>query len=132
MLNVADKKFKKAGAININTLISDATNTGLSDGIFDVALISLVLHESSEALCTRLINEAKRIIKDDGRLFIIEWEQPKQFVQRVKFAPIKWMEPKGFKQFINLDLQKWFYEKGFKLVEKKSCDYSQVLELAKI
>jgi demethylmenaquinone methyltransferase/2-methoxy-6-polyprenyl-1,4-benzoquinol methylase len=131
MLNAASKKFNESGVTNINTVIADATDTQIADATYDVAILSLVLHESGEDLRRAILREAQRIIKDNGRLFIIEWEQPKHLLQRIKFSINKLFEPKEFKEFMELNLNDYFREQGFRVINKQSCDYSQVLELGK-
>jgi len=131
MMNAANKKFKKAGVTNINALIADAADTGVPNCSYDVALLSFVLHEINEDLRKRILFEVRRLLKDDGCLYVVEWEQPKRIAQRIKFSFNKLMEPKSFKEYMRLDLHNYFREQGFTIAKKKSCDYSQVLELTK-
>jgi len=104
MLKIADNKYQKARIKNVETLIANACNTGLADNSFDVVLISLVLHEVEKDIQKAILSEAKRVLKNDGRIIVIEWEQPKKTLQRIIFSTIKAMEPKGFKDFLHSDL----------------------------
>ena len=131
MLKVAEKKFQESGIQNIEISVSDACNTNLPDGTFDVIIISLVLHEIDGNTRNAIITEASRILKNNGRLLVIEWEQPLSFFQRLIFYPIKLMEPKGFMDFLRLDLSSYFSNCGFMVLEKRPCDYTRVYTLAK-
>ena len=127
MLKIAAKKFRKANINNIVTVIADAGNTNFSDNSFDIILISLVLHEINEELRKSILREARRLLNNSGRVIVIEWEQPKKLFQRFMFSPIKSMEPKGFKEFLLTDLSLYLKESGFIVIEKRSCDYTQIL-----
>jgi len=131
MLKIADKKFYKDKIKNVETLIGDACNTGFSDNSFDVILLSLVLHEIDESLRRAIINETKRILRYNGQIIIIEWEQPVKRFQRFMFSFIKAMEPQGFKDFLHKNLTNYFRTFGLTVLEKQSCDYTQVFALSK-
>ena len=129
MLKIADNKFKKAGAGNIETVKADAAKTGLDDNSFDVILLSLTLHELNNAERKAILSEAKRLLSDDGKIIVIEWEQPKTLFKQIMFSLVKLMEPKGFKEFLYSNLSAYFEKYGLITLEKRSCDYSQVLVL---
>ena len=131
MLKIAEKKFQKKNIKNIETKIANARKTGFDDNTFDVILLSLVLHEIDNDLRQAIISEAKRILRHDGRIIVIEWEQPVKRFQRFMFSFIKSMEPNGFKDFLNTDLTDYFRTIGLNIVEKRSCDYTQVFALSK-
>lgn len=131
MLKIAEKKFHNENITNVDTLVADARNTGFGDNSFDIVLLSLVLHEIGEELRQTIINEVKRILRHDGRIIIIEWEQPVKRFQRFMFSPIKSMEPNGFKDFLRTDLTNYFRTFGLNVIERQSCDYTQVLALLK-
>ena len=78
-----------------------------------------------------ILAEAKRVLKNDGRIIIVEWEKPKKLWRRIVFSMIKAMEPKGFKGFLYSNLTAYFQSVGLNVLEKQSCDYSQVLILSK-
>jgi len=46
------------------------------DPVFDVALISLVLHEIENEKRNKIISEMKRVVKKDGRLIFIDFNVP--------------------------------------------------------
>ena len=131
MLTIADKKIKKGNIKNIELLVADACNTGFENNTFDVILLSLVLHEIAEDLRQAIINEAKRILRYDGKIIVIEWKQPVKLFQRLMFFTIKSMEPTCFKAFLYTDQVDYFHTFGLKTLEIQNCDYTQVFALSK-
>lgn len=131
MLEVGRNKIRKSGITNITLDRMDATDLTYGRGTFDVVLISLVLHELEEDLAGKLIREAKRVLKDDGRIIVTEWERPRKASQRVLFAPVAMMEPKPYRTFIKTDMYRYFEDRGLKVDEYIHCDYSRVLVLKK-
>jgi demethylmenaquinone methyltransferase/2-methoxy-6-polyprenyl-1,4-benzoquinol methylase len=118
MLKIAEKKFRKQGIDNVKISIGDARRTHFDDNSFDVILLSLVLHEMSEDLQKEILYEAKRVLRDNGRIIVIEWEQPTKLMQRIVFSTIKPFEPKVFKAFLKMDLSVYFKKLGFNVDEK--------------
>lgn len=56
----------KVGKINPKCLLEDATNTTLPENYYDVAMVSLAMHEKSKDVAVGMINEAKRVVKPNG------------------------------------------------------------------
>ena len=69
MLKVAERKLGS----NANLKLCDASNTPYSDNKFDLILSSTVLHEMSQQVRVDVLNEARRILKKDGRLLLIDF-----------------------------------------------------------
>ncbi len=59
----------------VQTLIADAVGIPLPDRCADRILMALVLHEIAEP--TAALREARRLLKPDGRLLIVEWHKIK-------------------------------------------------------
>jgi len=74
------------------------------DKYFDKILLSLVLHEVEENLAEKILDEANRVLKDDGEIIVTEWEKSRNFFRRAVFLPIEILEPEPFKSFIEKDL----------------------------
>lgn len=69
-------KVKSAGLENVETIRADLEvlgGTGISDNLLDIVLISNTLFQSSKKL--EIIREAKRVLKEQGVLVIIEWKK---------------------------------------------------------
>ena len=131
MLKVARKKVENNGLENVKLYRMDATELSIKSGCFDKVLISLVLHELEDNLAANMINEAKRVLKDDGEIIVTEWEPSRKLSQRILFKPIHLMEPKPYKSFIKKDMHHYFGKFGLKVEEYYHTDYSRVLVLKK-
>jgi len=77
MLAIAKEKIDKKGISNVKTILMDATNMKFDTNSFDVILISLVIHEVDNKIRNKIIKEAKRVLKNKGKIIIIEWDKPK-------------------------------------------------------
>jgi demethylmenaquinone methyltransferase/2-methoxy-6-polyprenyl-1,4-benzoquinol methylase len=132
MLALAKEKIEKKGISNIKTLVMDAANMKLDDNYFDVVIISLVLHEVDVNIRDRIIKESKRVLKNQGKIIIIEWDKPRKLIQRLLFSIIKLLlEPKGFKEFLELNIKKYMDKFSLKVMSEKKCDYTRVIEIIK-
>ncbi len=131
MLSIASKKVKKTGLENIKLYQMDATNTEFKNNTFDVVLISLVLHEVPEELAEKILLEAKRVLKPEGRLLVMEWEEPQSLWKRILFYIIRKLEPKGFEQFLQMDIRLYFEKLGLQIMDMKHCDYTKVINMKK-
>ena len=64
MLKVAQKKLGNEAELKL----CDATGTGFEDNKFDLILSSTVLHEMPQQVRVDVLKEAKRILKNNGRI----------------------------------------------------------------
>ena len=131
MLKVAKNKIEHNGLRNIKLYRMDATQLKFKDHCFDKILISLVLHELDEELASKVIIEAKRVLKDDGEIIITEWETSQQFLKRLLFMPIHYLEPKSYRRLIKKDLYAYFKKYGLRIRKVDHCDYTKVVVLEK-
>lgn len=129
MLKVAREKLKKANIKNITLYQMDATKLSFKSESFDKILLSLILHEMDEELRSKILSEAKRALKKDGRIIITEWERSSKLSQRLLFMPIHLLEPKPYREFINKDLYTYFTKHGLQIEEYIHCDYTRILIL---
>lgn len=129
MLKVAREKLKKANIKNITLYQMDGTKLSFKSESFDKILLSLILHEMDEELRSKILSEAKRVLKQDGRIIITEWKRSSKLSQRLLFMPIHLLEPKPYREFINKDLYTYFTEHGLQIEEYIHCDYSKVIIL---
>ena len=129
MLKVAREKLKKSNIKNITLYQMDATKPSFKSESFDKILLSLILHEMDEELRSKILSEAKRVLKQDGRIIITEWERSSKLSQRLLFMPIHLLEPKPYHEFITKDLYTYFTKHGLQIEEYIHCDYSRVIIL---
>lgn len=134
MLLEAKRKVAKASMKNVYLRYADATDTKLPAESFDYVILGLVLHECSPQLRADLLKEAYRVLKPDGRLIILEWENPQGICQKIKYAPLYLLETlgcKSFREFFACDKKKYFKSYGFLTEKEIHCNYSIVMELKK-
>ena len=129
MLKVAREKLKKSNIKNITLYQMDATKLSFKSESFDKILLSLILHEMDEELRSKILSEAKRASKKDGRIIITEWERSSKLSQQLLFMPIHLLEPKPYREFINKDLYTYFTKHGLQIEEYIHCDYTRVIIL---
>lgn len=136
MLKEPKKKAEKANLRNVKLLCRDATQTGLESNYFDYIIIGLVIHECNADLWNGILNEAHRLLKNDGKLIILEWDKQTKISRKIKFAPLYVGEilvnPKYFRKFYNSDKRKFFRKLGFEMLEKYECNYTAVMSMEKI
>lgn len=134
MLREAKRKIRKSKVNNIRIKLADATNSGLKEKSFDYIVIGLVLHECSKDLRSRILREAYRLLKDDGKLIVLEWEKKSDLKSKIKYAPLYALEVlncKDFKDFYNCNKKDYFKENGFEMLNETHCNYSSVMVLGK-
>jgi len=130
MLAIANRKIAKRQLHNVQTLVMNAANLDFNTNVFDIVIISLVLHEVGNPLGRKILSEAKRVLKKDGKIFVVEWEQPKHILQRFMFLIIRFLEPKSFEHFLKLDFDEYFLNNGLIINRVQHCDYTRVFELS--
>ena len=64
---------------NIDFRVANATDTTLADDSFDRVVITLALHEMPAELRLRILTEARRLCRPDGRVIAIEHGRPPTF-----------------------------------------------------
>jgi demethylmenaquinone methyltransferase/2-methoxy-6-polyprenyl-1,4-benzoquinol methylase len=131
MLQKAAAKLEQAGLANVKLLHMDAANLQFPNEEFDVVLISLVLHEISPDLAGKLLGEARRVLKNAGKLIIVEWEEPVSLFRRIPFYLVKKTEPAGFEDFLKTEMEQYFSWFGFEMIKSIHCDYTKVMVVSK-
>ena len=131
MLDVARHTIEQGAISNIDLQVMDATDLPVADKTFDIALISLALHEMDETTQKTILLELRRVLKDSGKLIVVEWSKPKTFGKKVKFAFIELVEPKSFKRLMRQDMREYFEKVGFEIEEVVECDYTKVYKAKK-
>lgn len=127
MLRVGERKLKKLNLNNISTYNIDATKMNFKEK-FDIVTTSLSLHEMPSDMMTSVVSEMSRLLKDDGRLYIIEWNKPKSFLSSVPFMIFPYLfEPKGFGDFLTLDWGAYLSRHGLKVESIIKLGYTKLI-----
>lgn len=69
MIAVARKKLGEKAHISLG----DATNMEFEKNKFDLILCATVLHEMSQKMREKVLEEARRVLKSDGRILLIDF-----------------------------------------------------------
>jgi demethylmenaquinone methyltransferase/2-methoxy-6-polyprenyl-1,4-benzoquinol methylase len=135
MLNIARNIINKESLKNITLIKMDASNMIFENASFDVIIISLLLHELTENTANKILQQCLHVLKNDGKIFILEWEYPKKILQKVLFSVINLLEPlenKEYKQFMKKDLHLYFNQNGLRINNIDYGDYTKIIELEKV
>ena len=81
MLNVAAK-----GNGLSDCFLQDATDTDFTDESFDLAIITLALHETGWEVAENIIKEVNRILSPGGHLLIVDYELSEKSGRAVKLV----------------------------------------------
>lgn len=109
--------------------------TQLIQSLKAVHLTISVIHECNAELRKGILAEAHRLLKDDGRLIILEWDKQRKLSRKIKFSPLYTCEvlvnPKYFKEFYYSDKNDYFKKYGFETEENHECNYTAVMSMKK-
>ena len=115
MIRITNEEAKKNGLDNVQAILRDfiAEGSGLSDGSMDYVMLFNILHLEKPIV---IINEAKRILKEGGKLGIIHWnydpKTPRGPSMDIRPKPedcIKWAQNAGFNGTVRYDLKPHHY-----------------------
>jgi demethylmenaquinone methyltransferase/2-methoxy-6-polyprenyl-1,4-benzoquinol methylase len=129
MLKIAQKDIERQNIKNITLLKMDAVNMAFEYRTFDIIIISLLLHELNENIANKILNDCKNILKPDGKIYILEWDKPKNIIQKMLFSIIEILEPKEYKLFMKKDLEEYFNKNNFNIENIEYGDYTKIIEL---
>jgi ubiquinone/menaquinone biosynthesis C-methylase UbiE len=73
MLSIIKEKANTEGINNIELVKVNDNNLNMEDGSIDIAIMVTVLHEIDQP--TELLKEVKRILKDNGKIAVIEFHK---------------------------------------------------------
>lgn len=130
MLAVAKRKVKQE---NLDFQEMDASKMVFGDNEFDMATISLGLHDMPLEIRTAVLSEVKRVLKPSGKLYVFEYDLPNN-------PTIKWLAPrllntfesKYYLGFIRSDLEAYLQSFGFNVKKKTNYLFGhlQLLQLS--
>lgn len=103
MLEVARKKNKYQ---NARFEVADATDLPFEDDTFDVASISLALHDMPRAIRQKVLKEMVRVTRPTGMLVIVDYDLPRNKIGRsLIYRLVSLYEGKYYQQFIESDFR---------------------------
>jgi demethylmenaquinone methyltransferase/2-methoxy-6-polyprenyl-1,4-benzoquinol methylase len=128
MLAVAEAKIQKRAIRNISLHQMDATRMSFQNGEFDIVMISFALHELDYELMMRILSEMSRVVKPDGKLYIIDYEQGDSFLKNlILSAHLKIFEPSHMPRFLQYDWNKILGELRFQVVGIEKYLFSKLI-----
>lgn len=119
---------KKNNFNNVRFIEADATSTGFEDGYFDKVFIAHALHEMPRKIRLKVLTEARRAMKEGGKLIIFELDNPDNLKRRLLLGlwlgywvpwPINF-ENRTRRDMLRYGVTKEVRDKGFKNVQKIS------------
>lgn len=117
MLEIAKKKNKYN---NLTFLLMDASNMNYKDEEFDIVTISLGLHDMPLEIRTSVLKEVKRVLKKDGKLYILEYDLPENdLLGTLSSRLINLIESKYYLDFVQSDFDNYLDSIGFKIEKQK-------------
>ncbi len=72
-IDISDNMLAIASKRKLNCFHMDATNTKFTNNTYDVAIMSFVLHETSYLNAMKIAAKAKRIVKHNGSIVIVDY-----------------------------------------------------------
>lgn len=127
MIAVAEEKLRKRGVGNVTIHPMDAAQMRFQDGEFDVVAISFGLHEMAYALMVEVLAETRRVVKDGGRLVIVDWDQEGGLMGLLQALFIKTLEPRHMPRFLQYDWVEILADVGFKVLDVEECAFSKLI-----
>ncbi len=127
----------KKGKYGVDCEIKDARKTGYEAHSFDLAMISLALHEKPAAIQSEIVAEMQRVLKPTGHLLVIDYIYDKKTFKFAKLGVrvMEWLAGKEhyacFKNFIKNDGLDSLIKKDI-LIEKNFLLNSITLRLYKM
>jgi len=116
MLEKAKKKILPGSMLKFN--YADATNTKYSDSEFDAATISFAMHDIPYEIGIDILKEAKRVVKDKGFIFIVDYNQVSCIGSKILHFFARLYESPNYEPFVRCDLDQYLKMSGLKIEEK--------------
>lgn len=114
MLEQAKKKINPL--LKLSFRQTDATDIPFNDNQFDVASISLGLHDMPYEIDLSTIKEMRRVTKKNGLLLIVDYMEPKKhWVAKLSHHLIKLYETPNYTPFIKIGLEEILKRAGLKI-----------------
>lgn len=113
MLGLAQRRIARKRLANVQVYTGDCTKMPFSEGIFDFVTGSYGLHEMPADVRRAAVCEAFRVLKDGGRLLVIDWDEPHNWLQKLGAPLRRAIEPDWIPEIFGDGLCRLFEEAGF-------------------
>ncbi len=127
MLARARQKINRAGLRNLTVQAMDAGRTSFDAGVFDAVMSSFALHEMGPVLQERILREAQRVLRPEGKLYLIDFGMQADWRTRWFLAVWGIAEPRGFADYVRLDWRRWLAGMGLRAVEIIPYSFSNLI-----
>lgn len=114
MLNKAKQKIE--AAMDIEFICRDASSLPYEDATFDIATVSLGLHDMPKEMAVQVLEEMKRVTKPKGTIIIVEHHKSHSFFGVIMHWIMKRFDTRYYPLFIDAGLQSYIDIVGLKVV----------------
>lgn len=87
-----------------NFEVQDATNLNFEDKSFDKVVISMALHEMPIEDAKKALTEAKRVLRDKGVLYIIDFSKGQGIVYKLGNLFVQLIEEENYRNFLDFEM----------------------------
>jgi demethylmenaquinone methyltransferase/2-methoxy-6-polyprenyl-1,4-benzoquinol methylase len=123
MLRVARDRNR---ASNLTFVQGDATQLPFGDASFDVASISLALHEMPMSIRQRVLAEVVRVVRPGGAIVVIEYARPPGALGDAFYRVVKTFEPDQYVDFMRSDLHALLRGAGIEVRDERTALFSAI------
>lgn len=116
MLMLAGRRIKRRGLANVQLHTGDCTRMPFDESTFDAVTASYGLHEMPADVRRAAVDEAFRVLRPGGCLFVIDWDEPRGILGRPFSALRDAIEPDWIVEIFGDGLARIISEAGFKNV----------------
>ncbi len=118
MLAIARNKVLPELMLKFN--YADATNTNFLDSEFDAATISFAMHDIPYDIGIKILNEAKRVVKNTGFIFIIDYNNLSGIGSKILHFFARIYESPNYEPFVRGNLGSYLKNAGLKIEDKST------------
>ena len=127
---LAKTSRKTSTKLKLSFLYGDGTNLPFKADEFDIATISFAMHDVPAEIGVKILKEAKRVIKKDGFIYIVDYDQLGTCRSKILYAIALIYESPNYKPFVKRNFNYYLQETGLK-IEKKDT-YAGAIQMTKI
>ncbi len=117
MLLKAAKKAEKTKT-KIKLSRQNIESTDFANGFFDAVTIGFAMHHVAKQKTRQVLMEAKRVLKDDGKIVVVDIHKPNNFLLKALLLSAVTVIEKYAKPFLKQDMAEELKAAGFICVKK--------------